>query len=132
MNKSFTIDTGVINVIAGVCYGAFRNWCIAYEGRRLPDWTDADFPLRHSYIDGVSFIYTNYKEGIIVTPEMLHEKWFKLKTHQGWQYGDVKDLINRKHPLLKPWGVLNTRQRLVSELFVSIVFTFLRADESNG
>lgn len=126
-DRSFVIDEGMKTTIAGVCYGAFRNWTFIIERRRLPDWHDADFIARNDFIRGVFYIISNAEKDIYTTPEMLHIEWIEHKTSMGWKHGDTKCLINRTHPLMLPWEQLNNRQRLPSSLFVSIVDTFLEA-----
>lgn len=130
MSGSFTIDEGMKITIAGVCYGAFRNWTQLIEGRLLPDWAECDPTSRNEYIRGVFYLISNFENDTPKTPRELHGHWYQYRASLGWGYGETRDLANRLHPLMLPWISLNARQRLASELFVSIVETFLKA--ANG
>lgn len=47
-----------------------------------------------STIDGIRFQDENPNN----SPEQNHENWMKMKTSQGWVYGDVKDFTKKTHP----------------------------------
>ena len=41
-----------------------------------------------------------------ITPEESHNNWMRMKTEQGWIYGEVKDFEKKTHPDLIPFNEL--------------------------
>ncbi len=55
-----------------------------------------------SLMDGVRF-QDEHPENTI---EQNHDNWMRMKTEQGWVYGDVKDFEAKTHPDLVPFDEL--------------------------
>ena len=80
-----------------------------------PHWDDTDEETRRSAVEGVQGVVEGQ------TPQQSHEAWCEFKLKHGWTLGPVKDSLNKRHPLLVPYGELPAGQQLKDHLFAAIV-----------
>lgn len=81
---------------------AHAGWC-AYQvavGQDYNEEPNAD--QLESSKDAAKF----YLENPDVTSEENHENWLRMKTEQGWVYGEVKDFEKKTHPDMRPYAEL--------------------------
>jgi len=45
----------------------------------------------------------------------FHKKWLDKKIKNGWQYGTLPDLMQKKHPLILPWENLPSQYKDIDE-----------------
>jgi hypothetical protein len=62
---------------------------------------------KEALTDGVKFMLENPD----ITPKESHENWCRMKTRQGWVYGNVKDFEKKTHPDLVPYEDLPLIER---------------------
>lgn len=103
--------------IASVCHEANRALCTAFGDFSHKSWDNAPQWQRESQILGVEFCLANPKS----PPSANHDSWLEHKTKEGWTYGPVKDVENKKHPCMVPFDDLPPDQRAKDHVFRSIV-----------
>lgn len=81
-------------------------------------WEDTPDNIRYSVIHGVLFLLD---EDEIKSPRTSHEEWCNYKIKEGWTYGEVKDVVNKKHPNLVPYYKLPDAQKAKDYIFRAIV-----------
>ena len=89
-----------------------------------PSWDDLDEESQRSIFVGVTAILSDPS----TTAEQSHESWCEFKLKAGWTLGPVKDVENKRHPLLAPYGELPPSQRVKDALFGAIVRTLAGAE----
>jgi hypothetical protein len=98
------------------------------DGEELPDepWDAAPRVRRKACM----FTVWQIMIGRAATPEQAHDAWTEYLTSRGWEYGEVKDPGERKHPSLRPWNELTARQQLAQRLNVHIVHEIMQSQET--
>jgi len=110
----FNID---IETIAKTCHEVNRVFCKSIGDNSQVEWKDTPEWLKKSCIMNVKNIIKNPD----MTPEWIHETWVAEKVQEGWSYGLVKDVVNKKHPSILPYSKLPQNEKYKDELFLSIV-----------
>jgi len=104
-----------IERIARITHEMNRIYCeLIGDDSQLP-YTEAPRWQKESAIDGV------IKALAGATPEQLHESWLKMKTAEGWVYGEVKDAEAKTHPCMKPYTELPEEQKVKDHIFSDTV-----------
>lgn len=103
--------------VARICHEANRAYCASQGDHSQPTWEDAPQWQRESAINGVVFHVQNPEAG----PAGSHENWLKVKTADGWVYGEVKDPEAKTHPCCVPYDQLPAEQQVKDYIFVGIV-----------
>lgn len=80
-----------------------------------PLWEHLDAETRASAVDGVLGVLAGN------SPEESHRNWVRFKRERGWTLGPVKDVADKRHPLLVPYADLPEEQRLKDALFCAVV-----------
>lgn len=108
--------------IAEVCHDANRALQRILNDPVSPEWVETDYETRQSAVQGVLLA----QDG--ATPEQLHESWVEYKVTHGWTYSpEPKNVENKTHPCLVPYGELPIGQMLKDCLFFTIVDTLTRS-----
>jgi hypothetical protein len=107
--------------IARIAYEANRAWCAHNGDMSFGDWDDAPEWQVESMLDGVVFHTLNP----YAPPEATHENWLKMKTEDGWVWGEVKDPEAKTHPCMVPFDQLPPEQQFKDKLFRAIVHAAL-------
>lgn len=103
--------------IAEICHEANRAYCRTLGDLSQLPWANAPDWQKDSALSGVQFHRNNPNS----TPKDSHENWVKEKVADGWTYGIVKDVDNKKHPCIVSYELLPAEQQLKDQLFVAIV-----------
>ncbi|WP_347455697.1 RyR domain-containing protein [Acinetobacter thermotolerans] len=104
-------------LIAQICHTINAAYCLATgDDSQLP-WNEAQEAQRQSAVMGVE----KYLENPDITPEQLHEAWYQHKLGEGWEFGEVKDYENKKHPCMVPYDQLPQEQKVKDYLFRATV-----------
>lgn len=103
--------------IAQAAHEANQAYCISIGDDSQLDWSVAPPWQKESAMSGVMFLV----EHPDATPESIHENWVKEKVEAGWEYGEVKDAVNKKHPCIMPYGQLPAEQQAKDAIFVETV-----------
>jgi len=106
-----------VDEIARVCHEANRAYCQTLGDFSQFAWESAPDWQKSSAVNGVKFHIDNPSAG----PSGSHENWLKVKTEEGWVYGETKDLDKKTHPCCVPYDQLPEQQRLKDHIFVGIV-----------
>ena len=105
-----------VSEVAEICHEANRAICGLLEEDQ-PPWAEAAEWQKSSALDGV--IHTLKNPG--AKPSDSHENWMRLKTLEGWTYGEKKDSGAKKHPCMVPYEKLPREQQAKDHLFQAIV-----------
>jgi hypothetical protein len=110
-----------VETIARCCHAANLAWNDAH-GERTLSWE----AMRESICEGV--------EGALAgnTPEQSHQAWLRYKIEHGWQFGAVKSVEAKTHPLMIPYEQLPSGQRVKDDLFLAIVRSLAPALRLDG
>jgi len=103
--------------IAKVCHEANRAYCLSLGDDSQLSWEEAPDWQKQSAYNGVVFHYNNHNAG----PEASHNSWYQEKELDGWLYGEVKDVENKKHPCMVPYDELPVEQKAKDYIFCAIV-----------
>lgn len=103
--------------IAEICHEANRYYCKSIGDDSQPSWEEAPEWQKESALAGVVSILN----GVVTSPEQSHVSWLMMKLDDGWGWGPVKDLENKKHPCMVSYGRLPEEQKAKDTLFFSIV-----------
>lgn len=104
-------------LIALVAHDINRAYCASLGDDSQPAWDDAPEWQRNSVMAGVDMHIANPD----ATPEQSHESWLAQKVAEGWTYGEVKDVIEKKHPCCVPYDKLPAEQKSKDYLFRAVV-----------
>ena len=109
-----------IKYIAKVIHQANKAYCETLNDTSQVNWHNAPQWQKDSVIQGVQYHLDNPN----LTAEESHNNWLKVKENDGWSYGEVKDLENKKHPCMKPYDDLPVAMKRKNLLFKQIVEAF--------
>lgn len=62
-------------------------------------------------MDGLSLSSDEYQRLCMQLAKVRHDGWVREKTDSGWRYGQVLNLTNKTHPMLRPWDELPKQYR---------------------
>ena len=111
-----------VDDIAMVCHEANRAYCATIGDNTQLPWEQAPDWQRESAINGVKSFIADPLAPIFQT----HNNWMREKLENGWQYGEVKDEINKTHPCLVPFEKLPADQKIKDLLFHNIAFALMQ------
>lgn len=113
----------IIRITAGT-YEVYRQFCKIQDpnSEDLPIWDDLNEVLQAIAIDATEGIIRRNYNAIT-----SHAEWVVRKQKEGWVYGGVKDVANKKHPGLVQFLYLPAEQQIRDRLWVSVVKTILQA-----
>jgi hypothetical protein len=99
------------------------------DGEEVPDvpWDAAEWHRKKAVIFGVM----KMRDGSIRGAQEAHVFWWEYMSSKGWEWGEVKDPGMRRHPLLKEWGELTSREQLAQRASWEIV-QLVMASEVEG
>lgn len=103
--------------IARVCHEVNRAYCESLGDNTQPTWEKAPEWQIQAALAGVEMHIANPD----ATPEQSHESWLQAKLADGWTYGEVKDVIEKKHPCCVPYDQLPPEQKAKDYLFRAVV-----------
>lgn len=112
-------------LIAMVAHEVNRAYCLSIGDESQPVWDEAPDWQRQSSLVGIDMHTANPN----ATPEESHASWLAQKVAEGWTYGEVKDVIEKKHPCCRPWDELPPEQRVKDYLFRGVVHVMNRLAE---
>jgi hypothetical protein len=108
--------------IAMICHEANRALCLIDHDFSQPTWANAPEWQQESAINGVQF----HLENPDATPSGSHENWYREREADGWTYGKVKNVTEKKHPCMVPFEHLPQIQQAKDHLFKAIVNSLAR------
>lgn len=104
-----------IEDIARVTHEANRAYCQALGDYSQVLWDNAPGWQKKSAVNGVANYISNGAD-----PRRSHESWLAEKKADGWTYGPVKDVGEKKHPCFVPYDELPEEQKIKDSLFVAV------------
>lgn len=102
--------------IARTAHEVNRAYCQAIGEPAYEPWESCPQWQRDSMLNGVKFHINNPG----TTPEQSHENWMKVKSADGWVYGETKDPGMKTHPCMLPYDQLPVEQRVKDSLFKAV------------
>lgn len=102
-----------LSTIAMLCHTINAAYCLSQGDDSQPSWDDTPDDIKKGIEYGVQLHLENPQ----TTPEQSHESWLKEKLADGWTYGEVKDLEQKKHPNVIPYDELPKEQKAKDHLF---------------
>lgn len=105
--------------IARVAHEINRAYCQSLGDDTQDGWDDSPEWQKESALAGVDMHLANPD----ATPEQSHESWLEQKIADGWAYGEVKDVIEKRHPCCVPYDQLPPEQKAKDYLFRAVVHT---------
>lgn len=115
------VSDKAIQNAAMVGHEANRAWCEYNGDYSQESWDDTSPYFISSSVDGARGVANGNG------PEDRHESWFKNRTEEGWAFGPVKDVENKKHPDLVPYSKLPAAEKIRDRIFVGVVNVMLDA-----
>ena len=110
--------------IARVAHCANRALCIAHGDLSQQSWETAP-PWQHiSTAESVEFLSRHPGASAV----MLHEKRVVRKRGDGWRWGPVKDVAEKRDPCLVGWDELPELERAKDRLFLAVVRALLEEE----
>lgn len=110
-------EVSTTDMIARVVHEALRAWSAANGDTGLPSWDEAPEWMHDSTRQSVAHALNNPEEN----GEAQHVQWLRQKQADGWVYGQVKDPVQKTHPMMVPWGDLPDFERRKDLLLQAIV-----------
>lgn len=105
----------LLEAAARAAYEVNRAWCLAHGDTSQQGWDEAPAWQRESYVLGVRGVMAGNG------PRESHEGWLAHKATEGWTYGPVKDVENKRHPCMVDYDDLPPEQHRKDTLFVGVV-----------
>ena len=125
------VSQDVLERVARIAHEVNRGVCAAIGDETHVPWDVAPAWQRESVLDGVRGVLS----GALVDAEAQHESWLARKTAEGWQYGDVKDVVAKRHPACVAWCELSIGERIKGYLFRTVcleAFELLKAGDKRN
>jgi hypothetical protein len=116
------IGAVVVDKIAIMAHNINRAYCQALGDDSIAAWEYFPTHMRQGTVQGVLFRLHNQD----ATPEQQHAAWMSDKLHDGWVYGESKDLDKKTHPCIVPYEQLPEFQRVKDKLFQAAVDTAVK------
>lgn len=104
-----------IILLAQIAHEANLAYCRSIDDYSQPHWRDAPDWQKESAIQGVSGVLDG------ITPAQSHQNWMEHRAAEGWTYGEVKDVENKKHPCMVPYENLPAEQQLKDHLYGAVI-----------
>ena len=64
----------------------------------------------------------------LTSPEALHNAWWEAYKEMGWEYGPVRDTVNKTHPDMVPFGKLGRKEQEKDWVFFMLCEIVRRMD----
>ena len=106
-----------VEQIAEICHEANRVYCRVLGDMSQLCWAEAPNWQKESAISGVKFHLKDPNAG----PEASHEEWLRVKSLEGWSWGEKKDVEKKEHPCFCAYVDLPLEQQVKDSLFLGIV-----------
>lgn len=111
-----------VYIAAMLCHEANRAYCQSIGDDSQPLWADAPDNIKDSALNGAAYVLNNPDSN----PESQHNNWLQFKLDDGWSYGPVKDMTNKRHPCMVPYHQLPLEQRMKDTVFRSVALAAFR------
>lgn len=100
-------------------YEAARLQAIAVDAPVVPEmWEERDASFRGQFVDYVAGLC---KTTTFPTPEEAHDSWWRTYEAMGWTYGPARDVEQKTHPDMVPFGDLEQREQDKDAVFLALV-----------
>jgi len=107
-----------IEDIAKVCHEVNKIYSkIIGDINTLP-WDHMNNEMKYSVISGVEFVQDYVGK---VTPQIIHDNWWRHKRNDGWVYGEEKDQYKKTHPCMVPFEDLSEEVKNKDIIFITVV-----------
>jgi hypothetical protein len=103
--------------IARIAHEVNRAYCASLGDMTQLPWEQAPQWQKDSALQGVEFHLANPAS----KPSDSHENWMKVKTSEGWKFGEKKDPEKKEHPCFLPYDKLPKDQQIKDFLFLGVV-----------
>ena len=91
---------------------------IAVDAPIVPEpWAQRDKAFRSQFLDVIEMMCGPDRKS---SPEELHDDWVEAYREMGWQFGPIRDITNKTHPDMVPFGDLDPRERDKDAVFISL------------
>lgn len=107
----------LVNNVAEACHEANRAYCESLGDNSQLSWENAPEWQKSSTLMGVLFHMKNPNADASAS----HQNWLEGKQAEGWSYGPVKDVENKRHPCFVPFNELPIEQQIKCHIFRSVV-----------
>lgn len=107
----------IVDECARYAYEAIRAHCKANGDSSQPRWEDAPKWQKDTIFKGVYAVRADPE----MTPEESHESWMQHKIAEGWVYGPMKNVEEKRHPCLVPYAQLPEAERVKDAIFIAVV-----------
>ncbi len=107
--------------IAAVAYEATRAYCQSMSDFSQVPYEEAPQWIKDSFVSGVKFYMDNPETG----PDAAHEAWRRYQEAKGWEYGEIEDKNEKKHPCLVHFEDLPVERRAKDYIFKGIIQAFV-------
>lgn len=110
-------DVRQLDRIARTVHEALSAWRVANGHDALTAWDDVSIQDRQSTYDSVQHVITHPE----ATAADQHDQWMRQKENKGWVFGEERDDVRKRHPMLRPFEELPDYERRKDVLLNAIV-----------
>ncbi len=103
--------------VARVVHEGMRAFKISVGQEPIEGWDTCPDWMRDSTIAAVRF----RRDHPDAPPSAQHDQWLAEKEQTGWQYGPVRNDMEKRHPMMVPYGALPEVERRKDALVVQII-----------
>jgi hypothetical protein len=111
------VENGLlVGFIAKIAYESTRIWGETNDNLAQSPWDELDKVEKHYIFKQVFYCLESNP-----TPENSHNYWLNEKSHNGWIYGETKNIETKRHPLLVPFWQLYELEKKKCKHFVEVI-----------
>ena len=112
-NQKEVLWSKMVEFIAMSAHTAIAKYRESIGQEKYVHWRELSEELKNSSKKGVQFWLDNPDK----TARDQHIQWCVSKQEDGWSYGEIKDVNNKKHPCLVEYEALPEIERKKDEIF---------------